>query len=430
MLLIDDLQVERDILPLFNFTHQEQSEAALRQLFDERPPTKAAVAERQAVVQAFLNNWAVLGNFSYSVLYFRGAQSFMQEVQSGRYLLAAGAKARWQFFFSEAKRHHVQSQVVQLILFLEKLHTSYLARLDLASFPPAFRAELTAANDFLGLFDLGAQAAAVRENAFTVSHILQTTNVLQKLTAEETAAFWSFLFRFEAYWSVAKGVMQHQLCFARFDDQQLVVEDLYHPLVPQAVRNTFRLRPGENVLLLTGPNMAGKSTFLKAISLCVYLAHLGLGVPATACTLPYFDTIAVSINLNDNLRSGYSHFMTELLHLKTVVEQLAQKGQQRCFAVFDELFRGTNQDDALDITQATVGGLTRFPRSVFFLSTHLLQLEEQLPPLGAAVGAYHIDCSIVDGRPVFSYRLRRGWSQLKIGRLLFDEVGLDRLLKS
>ncbi|MBO3271208.1 hypothetical protein [Hymenobacter defluvii] len=59
-----------------------------------------------------------------------------------------------------------------------------------------------------------------------------------------------------------------------------------------------------------------------------------------------------------------------------------------------------------------------------------MQLEEQLPPLGAAVSAYCIDCSIVDGRPVFSYRLRRGWSQLKIGRLLFDEVGLDRLLKS
>lgn len=148
--------------------------------------------------------------------------------------------------------------------------------------------------------------------------------------------------------------------------------------------------------------------------------------PATACTLPYFDTIAVSINLNDNLRSGYSHFMTELLHLKTVVEQSG--GERRCFAVFDELFRGTNQDDALDITQATIRGLTHFPQSVFFLSTHLLQLEGQLPPTEAAVGAYCIDCTVTEGRPVFSYRLRRGWSQLKIGRLLFDEVGLNRLL--
>ncbi|MBC6610427.1 hypothetical protein H8B15_05815 [Hymenobacter sp. BT507] len=138
--------------------------------------------------------------------------------------------------------------------------------------------------------------------------------------------------------------------------------------------------------------------------------------------------MAVSINLNDNLRSGYSHFMTELLHLKTVVEQSGQE-KQRCFAVFDELFRGTNQDDALDITQATISGLTRFPGSVFFVSTHLLGLEAKLAPLGAAVGAYCIDCSIANGRPVFSYRLCPGWSQLKIGRLLFDEVGLNTLLK-
>ncbi|MBC6610426.1 hypothetical protein H8B15_05810 [Hymenobacter sp. BT507] len=286
MLLIDDLQMERDILPLFNFTHQEQSEDALRRLFDERPPTPAAVAERQAILQAFLRNWAVLADFSYSVLYFRGAQSFMHEVQSGRLQLANGAKARLQFFFSEEKRHQIQSQVVQLVIFLERLQTHYLTRLNPADFPSAFRAELTAATAFLSVFNLGAQTAAVRENAFTTSHILQTTNAVQKLTAEETAAFWSFLFRFEAYWSVAKGVVQHQLCFAQFDAQQFVIEDLYHPLVPQAVRNSFQLRPGENVLLLTGPNMAGKSTFLKALSLCVYLAHLGLGVPATACTLP------------------------------------------------------------------------------------------------------------------------------------------------
>lgn len=428
MLLINDLQVERDILPLFNFTHQEQSEAALRRFFDERPPTQSAILERQTILQAFLDNWAVLSNFSYSVLYFRGAQSFMQDVQSGRLLLPHGAKARWQFFFSDEKRHQIQSQVVQLVLLLEKLNTTYFTRLNLAAFPPAFRAELTAATTFLTLFDLGKQATAVRENTFTVSHLLQTTSVLQKLTTDETTAFWSFLFHFEAYWSVAKGIMQHQMCFAQFDNQHFAVENLYHPLVPQAVRNTFRLRPGENVLLLTGPNMAGKSTFLKALSLCVYLAHLGLGVPATTCTLPYFDTIAVSINLNDNLRSGYSHFMTELVHLKTVVQQAAQK-EQRCFAVFDELFRGTNQDDALDITQATINGLTRFSSSVFFLSTHLLQLEELLPPLSTAVSAYCIDCTVIDGRPVFSYRLRPGWSQLKIGRLLFNEVRLNMLLK-
>lgn len=206
------------------------------------------------------------------------------------------------------------------------------------------------------------------------------------------------------------------------------VSDVYHPAVANAVRNTFPLSPGENVLLLTGPNMAGKSTLLKTRSLCVYLAHLGSGVPATTCVLPYFDTIAVAINLNDNLLSGYSHFMTELLHLKTVLGQAT--GFQKCFAVFDDLFRGTNPDDALDITRATVSGLARFPNSVFFISTHLTQLESHIVEDAlAAVGSYHIGCVLTEGKPVFFYKLKRGWSRLKIGRILFNEAGLPDLLE-
>ena len=426
MLLVADLHLDRDVLPLFNFTHHEQAETALRTLLTERPPTVAAVHERQAVIQSFLKNWSVMADFSYPLLYLRGAQSFLDEVVSQRLLLPTGPRARLQFFFSEEKRYQVQARVVQLLLFFDSLQTRYLARLAATDFPASFAAELEAALIFLEPFELGPQVAAVRENAFTVTHLLRTARAAQDIKEAELQAFWAFFFRFEAYWSVAKGVAQHQFCFAEFDEQRLEIADFYHPLVPRAVRNTFRLPPGENVALLTGPNMAGKSTLLKSLSLCVYLAHLGLGVPATACVLPYFDTIAVAINLNDNLRSGYSHFMTELLHLKTVVER-ATAGE-RCFAVFDELFRGTNQDDALDITGATIRGLTSFPRSVFFISTHLLQLESQLPTSTAAVGAYCIDCTIDGSRPVFSYRLRRGWSHLKIGRLLFDEAGLNKLL--
>jgi len=426
MLLVDDLQLERDMLPLFNFTHHEQAEAALLALFQERPPTLAAVVERQAIIRGFLHNWSVLAEYTYPMLYLRGTQSFLADVQSKRLLLPTGYRARWQLFFSAESRHQVESLVVQLVLFLDTLQARYFSRLNAADFPPSFADELTAAMAFLAPFDLGTQAAAVHYKTFTISNVLRITRLVQALKEEEVEAFWAFCFRFEAYWSVAKGVVKHQFCFAEFDEQRFEVTDFYHPIVPQAVRNTFRLPPGENVALLTGPNMAGKSTLLKALSLCVYLGHLGFGVPAAACVLPYFDTITVAINLNDNLRSGYSHFMTELLHLKTIVEQA--KAGKRCFAVFDELFRGTNQDDALDISQATIRGLTQFAQSVFFISTHLLQLETQLPTQADAVGAYCIDCTIADGRAVFSYRLRRGWSQLKIGRLLFDEAGLNGLL--
>ena len=103
----------------------------------------------------------------------------------------------------------------------------------------------------------------------------------------------------------------------------------------------------KNVILLTGPNMSGKSTLLKAISLSVYLGHAGFAVPASKAVMPFFSTISVAINLTDSIVSGYSHFMSEIVTLKNVLREACD--DKRCFAVFDELFRGTNIEDALEI---------------------------------------------------------------------------------
>ncbi|WP_092767750.1 MutS-related protein [Hymenobacter actinosclerus] len=249
---------------------------------------------------------------------------------------------------------------------------------------------------------------------------------LHEVSEQELAEFWSAFFWLEACWSVAKGLHQLGFTFPGFQSAGLYLADFYHPLLPAPVKNTLALDAHDNVLLLTGPNMSGKSTLLKALGLCVYLAHAGLGVPAATARLPFYSSIVVAINLADSLSGGYSHFLAEIRNLKAVLQ--AAQGPGRVFAVFDELFRGTNVDDALDITRATVAGLAAFPRSCFLISTHLLQLESQLP---AQPGrrTFCIECNLQDGLPVFSYRLQPGWSQLKIGRILFDKEGLPGLLK-
>lgn len=213
--------------------------------------------------------------------------------------------------------------------------------------------------------------------------------------------------------------------FPRFGETGLHLEAFYHPALTQPVPNTLLVGAEENVVVLTGPNMSGKSTLPKAVGLCVYLAHAGLGVPAARCTMPFFHSILVAINLRDSLQDGYSHFMAELQHLKRVLHSAGSTS--RTFAIFDELFRGTNVDDALDLTRTTIGGLARFPASCFLVSTHLLHLQEQLPS-ASAIGSYCIECVLREGVPVFSYRLQRGWSHLKIGKLLFEQEGLPALL--
>ena len=172
--------------------------------------------------------------------------------------------------------------------------------------------------------------------------------------------------------------------------------------------------------------MSGKSTLLKAFSLCVYLGHTGLAVPASKATMPFFTTISAAINLTDSIVSGYSHFMSEIMTLKNVLTAAADGG--KCFAVFDELFRGTNIEDALDISIATIQGLANFPNSLFFISTHLHQLKDMEEIKTHKVSTCFIECELKNNIPAFTYKLKEGWSDLKLGRILFEKEGLNKLL--
>jgi DNA mismatch repair protein MutS len=149
-------------------------------------------------------------------------------------------------------------------------------------------------------------------------------------------------------------------------------------------------------------------------------------VPANSCAMPYFDTISIAINLKDDLKSGYSHFLSEIKTLKNVATEAA--ANKRCFAVFDELFRGTNLEDALEISKTTIRGLTKFPQSVFLISTHLHQLKELIDL--STISTHYIECQVKNNQPVFTYTLKTGWSVIKIGQLLFEQEGLNQLLNA
>jgi DNA mismatch repair protein MutS len=246
--------------------------------------------------------------------------------------------------------------------------------------------------------------------------------LLQKDASHELEHFWHALFEYEATWSIAKGIKARGFVFPVFTGEALLLEQFYHPMLKNPVRNDFSTR--NNVMLLTGPNMAGKSTVLKSITICVLLAHLGLAVPAQRCEVPFYDDFLISINVTDDIQNGYSHFMQEIMNLKTIMQQ-AVSGK-KCFAVFDELFSGTNIDDAIEITCSTVRGLSQQSGSLFMISTHLYQLDELLPP--NSFEACQLEAMIEDGMPRHTYVLKRGWSRLKFGKLLFEKEGLNKLL--
>lgn len=417
-----DLHIEEEILPLFDFTYNRFSGEIVRQILTTPGQTKTEILYRQQILQGFTGNHPIWKDYSYSRFNLSDIHSFLESVSAGSFF---SGHWRRKLMFSEKERNHKRGKLIMLIQLFEKIHTTYIRKLNTSLFPEAYARELEQINGFFTDFNLTYYQSVFLKKKLKIGHIVDLMKIItEKVTNGQAASFWRHWYLFEAYLSISEGILRHGFIFPAFDDAIFSIRGLYHPLVKNPVKNDFTAH--KNVLLLTGPNMSGKSTLLKSLSLCVYLGHIGLGVPASGATMPYFSTISVAIHLTDSIVSGYSHFMSEIIALKSVLTQAAK--QERCFAVFDELFRGTNIEDALEISRTTLKGLVKFPRSYFIISTHLHQLKDMEEIKQDQITTAFIDCALQGNVPFFTYQLKQGWSDLKLGRILFEKEGLNTIL--
>ncbi|SDE27730.1 MutS-related protein [Niabella drilacis] len=418
---ITDLNILTEILPVFNYTNNPFAEQVLSELLIQPLPSIAHIGERQQILKGFVKNYPFLKSYNYSRAAFAEVYQFIQTQDrpfSGSSIFTSKAQKREQQVLMNA--------YAQFVLFFEELLRKWITMINLSVFPGTYKAALETIHQQLTDFDLPYYAGLINEQQFGEKAVKQlSAKVIARKQDGGWQRFWPVFFRFEAYTSISLAVVRKGFAFPALGTGPIAIRDLYHPLLNEPVKNDIVL--AKNVGLLTGPNMAGKSTLLKAIGLCVFLAHTGVAVPASAAEIPFFDHIAVFINHRDDLQNGYSHFMYEIKNLKHLILEAA--AGKRCFAVFDELFKGTNSADALAITCSTLEGMHRFEDSCFFVSTHLHELKTQPVVTSNTVHVLHIDCIIENGSPRFTYKLEDGWSDLKIGRLLFEAEGLYELLR-
>ncbi|MDE3184391.1 MAG: hypothetical protein KGM16_13315 [Bacteroidota bacterium] len=419
-----DLHIEDEILPLFDFTFNVFSGKAVRRLIMEPPGKMEEILYRHKILKGYIANYEIWKDYSFSRFNLAEIYDFFQTFGEGDF---SAENMKWKLRFSEKERAQRRGRLILLVRLFSKIQADYLGKIDTTLFPPEYAAELDLLNRFLLDFNVAHyEKIYEKKKTLQVVHIVELMAIItEKVTNGQVESFWNRWFLFEAYLSISKGIAAHGFVFPSFETSAFSIQGLYHPLLKNPVTNDITAT--RNVILLTGPNMSGKSTFLKSVSLCVYLGHAGLAVPATKAVIPFFDNISVAINLTDSIVSGYSHFMTEIITLKNVVEEALQG--KKCFAVFDELFRGTNIEDALEISMATIKGLTKFTNSYFFISTHLHQLKAMEEINNGKVATCFIECQLEEGIPTFTYKLKEGWSDLKIGRILFEKEGLNEMLK-
>ncbi len=416
---IKDLNIEKELLPLFDYSLNMFAKKKILEILETPLVSTREIIERQNILKGFTANNKILKEYSYTVLYLNEVHYFLNDAKIED---LSQRKLKYRLFASRQEKIRNLSRFNQLILFFHRLDSKYFSRLDLSQFPAGFSKSVDRMLQFFSNFELHKYENIVREHRLRDNHVIALTEKINHLKKKELIpTFWEDLFLFEAYLSINFGVLENNFVLPNFTEKGIKLIEFYHPLINKPVKNDFETV--SNVIVLNGPNMSGKSTFLKAVGLCIYFGHLGIGIPASFGDIPFCDHFSIEINRRDDILNGYSHFMTEIMNLKNVVEN-ASNGKQ-CFAIFDELFSGTNVEDAFEICKTTINGLSKFQNCFFLISSHIQALKTVS---NGRASNYYLDCQLIDGQPTFTYNLKKGWSDIKVGRILFEKEGLNKML--
>ncbi len=213
-------------------------------------------------------------------------------------------------------------------------------------------------------------------------------------------------------------------------ENELYIKDSRHPVVEKVIKNEFVsndiiMDKNTNILLITGPNMAGKSTYMRQMAITAIMAQIGCFVPAKEARIPIFDAIYTRIGASDDLVSGESTFMVEMMEANNAITNATNKS----LILFDELGRGTATFDGMALAQSIIEYIHENIKGKTFFSTHyheLTDLENNLKNLKNI----HVSAYEEDGKLVFLHKIKEGSVDKSYGIHVAKLAGLpDSLIK-
>ncbi|MFM6969845.1 MAG: DNA mismatch repair protein MutS [Sediminibacterium sp.] len=216
------------------------------------------------------------------------------------------------------------------------------------------------------------------------------------------------------------------------EDLILNIKDGRHPVIEQSlpldqpyIANDLMLDPNhQQIIILTGPNMSGKSAVLRQTALITLMAHMGSYVPATSASIPLTDKIFTRVGANDNLSAGESTFMVEMIETASILNNISE----RSLILLDEIGRGTSTYDGISIAWSIVEFLNQSvqkPKTLFATHYHELNdLEAQLNN----VHNYHVSHKEVGNKIIFLRKLTKGGSTHSFGIHVAKMAGMPNNL--
>ncbi len=194
-----------------------------------------------------------------------------------------------------------------------------------------------------------------------------------------------------------------------FDEDTLDIVDGKHPILddilkePRYVPNSVKMDKDYNILLITGPNMGGKSTYMRQTALIVIMAQMGCFVPAKSCTMPIFDKIFTRIGASDDILQGQSTFMVEMSEANHALQDATDKS----LILFDEIGRGTSTYDGMALAQAMIEYIAACVHAKTMFSTHYHELTSLTDSIGC-VKNVHVVVKEENDKVSFLYRIAQG----------------------
>ncbi len=211
------------------------------------------------------------------------------------------------------------------------------------------------------------------------------------------------------------------------NDSKLDIVEGRHPVVEAISKQRFipndcLLDSGENrTMIITGPNMAGKSTYMRQVALITLLSHIGSFVPAKSANIPLTDKIFTRIGASDNLISDQSTFMVEMSEMATIINNATQNS----LLILDEIGRGTSTFDGLSIAWAVVEYITQNLKSKTLFATHYHELSE-LEGILEGIKNYKITVKELQGGIVFLRKIMRGGANRSFGIEVAELAGVNK----
>ncbi len=201
------------------------------------------------------------------------------------------------------------------------------------------------------------------------------------------------------------------------DENRIILEEARHPILEKMMKKTGRyvsnnleMDEDHSILIITGPNMGGKSTYMRQSALIVIMAQIGCFVPAKKAELPLFDQIFTRIGASDDIMSGQSTFMVEMMEANNAL----QHASERSLILFDEIGRGTSTYDGMALAQAMIEYIDGNIHAKTLFSTHYHELT-QLADMHPGMKNVHVEVHEEDETVTFLYRIQEGKADKSYG---------------